>query len=467
MPEESPAGDLDGLLRQYRSCPNDRREELTLRLLELAQSGAAVSPDFIPILENQVQMQDESRCNVDDACGPPEVVSWAAERGLAAQALGRLAELGVWDRGSVSCLIRYLQKDEHPEKVVAALKSLAAAGAAAVQDIVSPFEKILTEGAQIIAKGRFETWKGRQRWEAARQALLRLAENGLSAQPSLEAPKPFQDCPSPSPLERFKKSLASSYDGREEVESLDLDALRGLSGAERGQAKELLLSRIRSHDDGRVPPALAELGDPSVAPDLAQAADKHGGQFRVEAARALFRLGQPDPAARLLGESARSEDPAERRAAAASLRDIDLPALDELLLRALSDRHEAVRRSARGSLLARLGVPQGASGFSGTAGALFVRLEVEKESVRKAALTQATAALAAVRGGKTAKELGIESRTDSAPDALKEFTAALAPAMVKQPVDAARLGSALARLGPADAEWGRAVILYWTGQESL
>jgi hypothetical protein len=72
-------------------------------------------------------------------------------------------------------------------------------------------------------------------------------------------------------------------------EAVDIKSLLALTEPERGEAEDLLISRIAS-DDWRIPPALAAMGSRKSISTLDMHMDKARGKMRLAIARALVSL---------------------------------------------------------------------------------------------------------------------------------------------------------------------------------
>lgn len=99
----------------------------------------------------------------------------------------------------------------------------------------------------------------------------------------------MSDEPASAEYTRFLASVEGV--APEHREELDMPALLALQGEERTRAEELLVARVKTEDDWRVPPALAELRLKRAVRPMKERLPTAKGRMRLALARALVELG--------------------------------------------------------------------------------------------------------------------------------------------------------------------------------
>jgi hypothetical protein len=99
----------------------------------------------------------------------------------------------------------------------------------------------------------------------------------------------MSDHPASAEYGRFTASIEGS--DPQYREELDMDALSALKDDERRAAEELLIERVKTENDWRVPPALAALTVKRAERPMQERLPKTKGRMRLALARALVALG--------------------------------------------------------------------------------------------------------------------------------------------------------------------------------
>ncbi|MFO0749491.1 MAG: hypothetical protein U1F43_28050 [Myxococcota bacterium] len=216
-----------------------------------------------------------------------------------------------------------------------------------------------------------------------------------------------------SPVDAILADLDDDPVDRAGFEGLDAGALLALDGGDRGLIVSALIARLaRADEDWRIPKALVELEAAEAVPALRAALRRWSGLGRIAVATALWRLGAD--ASGVLALRAIALDPlsslrAEAIAALAELRD---PAVDSVLWTALEDADALVRSNALAALLARADVSALADQQASVLGLMYVRLASPLSAVRRDAVRDLRAILAALAAGRSPASLGLDAVLD-------------------------------------------------------
>lgn len=142
----------------------------------------------------------------------------------------------------------------------------------------------------------------------------------------------MSDEPASAEYQRFLASVEGvEPDHREE---LDMPALLALSGEERTRAEELLVERVKTEDDWRVPPAIAEIRLKRAIRPMKERLPTAKGRMRLALARALVDLGALESLDATIVAMLEEGDPEEGISALAAADDLRSPALAKALARA-------------------------------------------------------------------------------------------------------------------------------------
>ena len=225
-------------------------------------------------------------------------------------------------------------------------------------------------------------------------------------------------------FERFRTSVEAPVQGRDRLDSFDLDALRALEGDERSAALDMLIDLIGREADGRVADALAVTRSPQAIEPLERALERlEPGVSRNAVARALAELkGQGGQAeADAVIETLRQGSWSQRANAANALRRFHGPAVSAALWNALSDDHKLVRIAAVNSLYELAGLSDWAESSATALGMLRVRIGCEIAAVRRQARSELRDVLDQIAAGKTPVALGLHARVDLESEPIRRF----------------------------------------------
>ena len=131
---------------------------------------------------------------------------------------------------------------------------------------------------------------------------------------------------------RFKASIEGT--DPKYREELDMDALMALKDDERRAAEELLIERVKTESDWRVPPALAALNVKRSIRPMKERLPKTRGRMRLAVARALVDLGALPRLDETVIEMLEGGDPDEGISALAAADNLSSPELTKALGRA-------------------------------------------------------------------------------------------------------------------------------------
>lgn len=257
--------------------------------------------------------------------GPPDPRVSAALIALGSDAPQALVREGeTWDAVRVAAAVAWWEAERHPDAALALIDALRSAPSPrarlAALAVVETLDDADADEALIDAAATapetaavcVRAWVRRRGWEghshppsplstlamrlgcaipsvrASAEIELRRLAAGASSGRSAEELGIVVAGGDPYALERVRASVADgAARWRNEI---DVDALIGLSGADRRWAEELLLARLGTCDP-RVPPALAWLGTRAAVIALRELDDQGSPAFRAAAAAALDSLG--------------------------------------------------------------------------------------------------------------------------------------------------------------------------------
>jgi hypothetical protein len=139
----------------------------------------------------------------------------------------------------------------------------------------------------------------------------------------------MSDNPASADHDRFKASIEGT--DPKYREELDMDALSALKDDELRAAEELLIERVKTEADWRVPPALATLNVKRAVRPMKERLPKAKGRMRLALARALVALGALPRLDETVIAMLEGGDPDEGISALAAADDLSSPELTKAL----------------------------------------------------------------------------------------------------------------------------------------
>jgi hypothetical protein len=149
----------------------------------------------------------------------------------------------------------------------------------------------------------------------------------------------------------FVASVDAPLSHRGNVERINVWALGALKSKERERAEDLLIERLATQADGRLPDALAFIDCQRAVPMLRKRVNEATSFFRIALLIALGKLDPTfDPREALASLSTDDPDPFVRTSAVMALSSLPGASVDTPLLNALSDEYKLVRDAAVSAL---------------------------------------------------------------------------------------------------------------------
>ncbi|HEY2743085.1 MAG TPA: HEAT repeat domain-containing protein, partial [Polyangia bacterium] len=259
-----------------------------------------------------------------------------------------------------------------------------------------------------------------------------------------------------SAWDRFVASLERGVTSREDLESLDLAALRQFDDVQRERARQLLTAKL-SDGDPRIVDALAELDTPKAWTDVERAFTSSWGSAQVHAAMWLWMRRRDPRVVPQLRSLALSNPKAPTLVTeiVLALERIDTNEADDAMVEILATTNDAgVTSSTTDRIFVRHSWDQwdnpGAPIFTMRCGLTSIF-----PSVRAKALDELRALIAEQRAGKSDVQLGIDSKgVQQRSPAMQQVFATAVDANAPIPPDAT-----LDQLQGGERDWGIDMLL--------
>lgn len=266
-------------------------------------------------------------------------------------------------------------------------------------------------------------------------------------------------------FQAFLASLDGPILGRADLEDFDLHALASLKDAERVEAERLLLERLATTNDPRVPRALAGNRSPNVTAALLQQLKRpnpddtliesanalldgeHDGEALAALVRAVHDSGEESQRLRAIGILAAREDKTE--------------SADAALLEAMeADPLPSVRAMAQQALLQRYGL----SALASVPRSRLRRIDTLRlnplTAVRRQAFADLTGILVALRAGKSPEALGLAAEEAPESAALARFQDSVGSEKKNAALDL----DAFLQLAGDERGWAEVLLLFLLGK---